>query len=509
MRRVLPIRPYTHALRVVCVLLVAVLGAVSCRPRTKPLEVSFWYWHSPFQLSPKQVDELKQLHVQRLFVHGGTFTHRKVGVQMLVRQTWKEGTGAFPVVLVFNYDSGLLSHFETLDLDAAASTMAACIRESAEEAQRGGARVEGVQLDIDAPTRLLPKYAALLHQTRLDLGRPDWSFSVTALSSWLHSRYMASIAREVDYLAPQFYESEVAFKESQPSTLSDLRALRSGLHLAANLDKPFYAGLASYGRAMLYDDRGNLAAIYHGATPEEALRHPAFRFQSTVPLDGVGGAATRSNYVGEDKVTLLAVQPGRNGKGMGYHLVYDLPSTQLVSNQMVIAHDEAPENCEGVIFYRLPSEEDPFALSVDSVAAGVEGFRPETNLLVKADVSPNPWRAVEGGTPLKDIRVCATNAGADASAACPGAVQVLLVLPKPGLAMIEPGEFDSATPVRRQGSTLTRCELSDANAVLLKRSHLLASQSISSGPISVSCPGPYRTESYVLPPGEEVAGAKP
>jgi hypothetical protein len=440
--------------------------------------------------------------VKRLFVRAGTFTHSPEGVQLGIAQQWVGPKTPFSVVLVYNFDSGLLSHFGTLNLDDTSRTMIRAISASSKVAVSAGVRVEGVQLDIDSPTRLLPRYASLLHLVHQGLDR-SWTFSATALSSWLKSKHVDDIAKEVDFLAPQFYESEVAMTDDKPSTIADLDALKDGLGRAGSLSVPFYAGVAGYGHSLLYDERGRLAAVYRSLSPEDALRHASFAFQSDTPLDKSGAQATASNYLGEDKLTLQAVRPGRGGKGLGYKLVFDLPNTQVLDREARMVQEEAPANCRGMIIYRLPQENDSFALALSSAASALR-HEPE-NLAVAADLKEreNPWRTVEltNRPRLRDLRFSLTNTGNVSSLAAPGAVTAMIHLDKPGVEEVMPGDFDSVKAGRLENGQFRQCMPAEADTLLLERGRILAGQTLRSGSMEVVGHGKCQLSWTITGPG--------
>ena len=490
-------------------LLILLLCIVSCSHKPVALETSFWYWHTPFQLFPKDVSQLQSMGVKRLFVRAGTFTHSPEGVQLGIAQQWTGPKAAFPVVLVYNFDSGLLSHFGTLNLNDTSRTMIKAIEGSSQSAAAGGVQVEGVQLDIDSPTRLLPRYASLLHMVHAGLDR-SWTFSATALSSWLTSKHVNEIAKEVDYLAPQFYESQVALTDDKPTTIADLNALEEGLGKAASLPVPFYAGVAGYGHSLLYNERGQLAAVYRSLSPEDALRHTSFAFRSNAPLDKAGSVATAQNYIGEDKLTLQAVRPGRGGKGLGYRLVFDLPNTRVLDREARIVQERAPNNCRGMIIYRLPQEDDSFALSLSSAAAALR-HQPEA-LAISADVKSreNPWRTVEltNQPRIRELRLSLVNDGNVSSLAAPGSVTATVHLDKPGIEGASPGDFDNVEFGRLENGRFTHCMPGDADTLLLQRGRILAGQTLHSGAIQVVAHGPCQVSWRVVGPGgfETVSG---
>lgn len=414
--------------------------------------------------------------VKQLFVRCATFAATKSGVRTMLPQQWPSGEKAFPCVLVFNFDLGLLTHFESLDTSRVSADMASGILKQAAYAANQGVQVRGVQLDIDSPTRLLPKYGDILGRVRTALNHKDWSFSATALTSWLYSPKIASIAKQVDFLAPQFYERDVALNLNDPSTISDLHGLRHGLDQSANLGIPFYAGIASYGHAILYDEKGRFASIYHGLNPEDALRHPAFKFESSEPLDESGNIAQPDSYVGEDRLTLVATRNAASGKGIGYHLVYDLPTPAVISAQNKVLEENAPGNCLGMIIYRLPPDDDPLALSAGSVAAALRGQPTEPE--ISAKLSEQTLRTASIGDSTHVVNIELMNKGNAATGTSPGAVQVLIQLNEAGFESASLGGFDEAIPGSYHNGSFVQTGKSNANAVLFKRSQLLAGQTI-------------------------------
>ena len=425
--------------------------------------------------------------VKRLFVRAATFTHGDP-VQTSIPQSWSSSGAPFSVVLVFNFDGGLLRHFKDLEIPATARAMAAGISGQARLAEARGVHIEGIQFDIDAPTRLLPKYADLVGAVKSDLGQARWLYSATALSSWLGTVGIRDLAKQVAYLAPQFYESDVALTVGHNRTISDLDALERGLGRAAGLPVPFYAGLAAYGRGLLYDDRGRLSGVYRGLAPEDALRHPALRFDETRPLDKAGKSATRATYVGEDLTALTAIAPGRDGKGLGFHLRYDLPTPTLVASQMSVFRESEPSNCLGIIFYRLPAQDDSLALPLVSVRDALAGKSPYLAMNLKLASAPDPWRPVEAGPGNRDqiVRVAITAVGDSATAAEPGAVRVLLGWSGQGVEEADPGDFDEARPVRVEGDEMSSCSPAEANGLVLTRSRVLPGQTLKAGMVRLT-----------------------
>src|SRR5208282_5060944 len=97
-----------------------------------------------------------------------------------------------------------------------------------------------------------------------------------------------------------------------------------------------------------------------------------------------------NDYAGEDQLTFVALGP--NEEARGYRLVYDLPTPQLLAREIQAVQKSAPGNCQGIILYRMPQEEDGMALLLPSVKAVLRGEIPKSNIALKVNSSPNPWR---------------------------------------------------------------------------------------------------------------------
>ena len=89
---------------------------------------------------------------------------------------------------------------------AAISTLLGHIAEVQAQADHRHIPLTGIQLDIDAPTRALPEYAAFLRQFRRGLS-PSLPLSITALLDWFRDgTSVADVIAEVDEFVPQFYD---------------------------------------------------------------------------------------------------------------------------------------------------------------------------------------------------------------------------------------------------------------------------------------------------------------
>ena len=289
----------------------AALGIVALRfaglrKRTEtppaPLEVSLWYWHSPFRLEAKECDLLRALNIRSLYVRAGTIERGENGVTAVLPQTWEQiGPNAPAVHLVFNFDYSMVRHFSELDNATIAGVVAGAAKQARSRAEAAGLRVIGVQMDFDCATKRLPKYADLLRKIRTALASPDLQLSITALETWYENGDLSGVLDGIDFAVPQYYEANLPASIAHFSPVSDFKAAARGLERAERFGKPFYAGLPAYGHALMTDETGKILGLYREMTADNATRHPAFQFVRAFPANANGQPAQNSqNSIGEN-----------------------------------------------------------------------------------------------------------------------------------------------------------------------------------------------------------------
>lgn len=450
----------------------------------KPLALRLWYWHSPFHLAPGEVQALGAMGVTGLFVRAGTLSAVHDGVQMILPQRWHSSRGAPPVDLVFVLDSGVIRHFSGMSNARMVRGITDAYARQLAEATAAGMVIGGVQLDFDCATRLLPKYADLLRQLRRALPAGT-VLSITALPTWFGSPDLRDLVRQVDFYCPQFYETQIGRTLAEAQPVADVRALARGLAAASRLNTPFFAGIPTYGHAFIFDDGGRLLGTYRGMAVSEAMRHPAFRQVCAWPAGDAARQATGiDQWIGEEFVDLLAVHPGRAGKGSGYHLLYSLPASPMLARAMALIHRHRPRNCLGAAIFRWPEPGEIMALPVPTLAAVLGGRKPMPRVTVSLQVAPSPWERVEAGESELSCRVtiALTNAGDARAGLSSDAVTVTLVADQPGIEAI-PGDFDA---VELRAPSGQPAGPGSATTVVARCSHLNVGETITLGPLRIS-----------------------
>ncbi|MBS1726834.1 MAG: DUF3142 domain-containing protein [Armatimonadetes bacterium] len=470
------------------------------RHPTTPLKTAYWYWQTPYSLSEQDAADLKKLDVKQIFVRAGTFSSDGQNLVLIIPQSYSQGSNRLPIHLVFNADAGVIHHFEDYDLSRITNQISTRIAAQVEAARKVGDKVIGVQLDFDIPTRLLPKYADLVRGIRqsnpLFARQKGFFFSLTGLLSWLGTGGVERLSSEVDFMIPQAYEGEVGLTPDKARPLFDPDDLRRRLPKAERLNCPYWIGIPAYGRAFLYDEAGHLRNSYRGLEAQDALRHPSFKLVEAYASDPTGKPATGpSNWVGEEILKFKAVRPALNGEGLGYTLVYNVPSPDVTAKALQIVDEERGDGCQGVVIYRMPEPGSSFTVPLDSIVKTFSKQEVIPKLSVKVSSSQDALETVESSR--KDIPVDvyleAENVGTGSSFIAPDAVDIRLQFDKSGFGDIRLRDFDSVSyAFGRDEKSEVEAPPNRANILHIRKGFMFPGQKLYCGPIRLLNSGQVR-----------------
>lgn len=455
--------------------------------------VSFWYWHTPFVLNSAEIQTLSKLKVQELFIRASTLVYSddgKTPMRSVLPQVWKSPAKEIPVHLVFPVDASLVRRLETIPEDVFAQGVVEAIRAARNEATKAGVTVAGAQIDLDSPTRLLPRYARVLQAVKAQLDIP---LSITLLTSWYDSRSLAMVLDAVDFSVPQFYEAQTSPTQDTIHPISSLSRFRRGLTRAEKLGKPFRIGLPAYGHALVYDNRGKLRGMFRDAPAAELLNRPdQFKFLGATPMGEDGKAApTADAFIGEERVEF-----GPTRKAVAFHLAYDLPTPEMLRRHLDQLRKGTPRNCAGIILYRFPERNEESVLPLTTMESILSGQVPKPNLRITLRTRrQSPFDLVEATDPAKvervtELFVTVENVGDGPSRVAPTAVDVELRLSLPTMDSARPGTFDKVEGFA--GSVTNRASIARADGLHLCANSLRPGEKRIVGPISLK-PGAQPT----------------
>ncbi len=465
-----------------------------------PLRVALWYWHTPFRVTAADVNELRAMGVGELYVRAGTFRAGEGGLRLVLPQRWETRADGLRVHLVFNFDYGIVRSYATADNAAIERAVLDAVRRERAEAEQAGLVVAGVQLDLDCPTKRLPKYAELLRSLRRRLRAQRLSLSITALQTWFDGGDVRSVMGAVDFTVPQYYEGEVPKSLDALAPVSRIARMRRGLRAAGRTGLPFMAGIPAYGHATVYDRSGRLVGMFRDMGLDDLARRPGFRLLRSYASDAAGQSARRDTAIGEDIHEFAAEVPASDTGQRGYRIVFEVPTPELVRQHLALLRAERPRNCLGVLLFRFPEAGEAATLPLRSLASAWRGERSEAAIRVEVQVRSAPWELIDTGRkasrPPFDVSLLVTNTGSASTYLAPDALRVAIGLDRPGAADVSAGSADTVdagyVPGLKEGGATTGGLSSGVlrgNVFRFSRLRLAAGETARFGPIRVPADG--------------------
>lgn len=354
---------------IIVLLFAAVWPAVFDRPRVwqvSELPIAWWAWRTAV---PTEA-ELNAAAVRTLFLRAGQIDYQSGQLRRI-----RAAEGALPrgveLHLVYNATRPLLAAFERIEPHTLAAVLADSLMRDWERLACGPGALAGVQLDLDVPVRLLPRYRLVLVALRQRLP-PGLKLSITGLPAWMEAPALREVLATVDWWIPQFYGASLPQRVTQNIPLASARQVARRTVQARQLGSPFYAGLAAYGYAILYSTEGKLLELRGDLDPALIADHPDLELIERRPFEATEAAAAtvasewRYLYRVRRECVLdgLVVKPGEM-------LLLDVPSA---ANLRACAREVRAQGgavLRGICIFRLPGKADPTTLANAEIAAAL------------------------------------------------------------------------------------------------------------------------------------------
>lgn len=402
-------------------LLALSLALASCGGPTRRATIArahgAWYWHNPVRLSGDEAAHLRTMEVSELYALAGTFSNDGERFVLRLRRTFEPIARELPIRrlhLVYRFDGGGVHRALDDDPKAVAATIARVYAEDRKKAEAAGWQVLGLQLDLDCPTRRLPRYGEVLAALR-GAALPGTSLSITGLGDWLNGDVSAPL-RSVDFWCPQLYEFE------SPRELAALGPLSSAGRIAAlrpkleRLGVPYRVGVAAHGQTLVYAE-GGLEGTAQGLAPSTAARtYPVETSVSSVP--GEERAAYR---VGPNRV-----------------LLFRRPDPRAVRDALVRERTATGLDA-GFVLFRVAEPGEELTPSLATLALGPEPRDVEIATRAVGD----PFAAIErgAGTVDRSITLTLRSRAKTAPPLATDGLEVRLSFTPGSIVSIAPGDF--------------------------------------------------------------------
>jgi hypothetical protein len=417
----------------------------------RDVPVAFWAWRTEAPTAQEVSRVARETGARTLFLHAGQI-HDEDGTLKRVRAV----EGYFPrgieLHLVYNSTPKVLAEFERLDAVRLAGAIVEAFERDRAVALVNGASVAGLQLDIDAPTRLLAHYARVVRAVRARLPAST-RLSVTGLPTWMESVALRELLAAVDFWIPQCYGATIPRKLEQAIAISSQQSVARAVARARAFGKPFYAGLSAYGYALLYDASGALVALRGDMDPALIAQHASLQLVSRSSFESAeqseaateeatdgATAASEWRYVyrarGDALVDGLIIRAGDS-------LVLDIPSGASLRESARAVRLLAGEQLLGLCIFRLPGEGDPSTLSLAEVAAALADAAPASRVEVQAELSSDGQARAKTAATKKSVRLTATNSGNMSALFGADALTMEVRVPAGSVRAVRPGDFNT------------------------------------------------------------------
>jgi hypothetical protein len=340
----------------------------SGKPRVLAVDevpVAFWAW----RIQTPSDDEIRgafaKTGAKTLFLHAGQIDLSD-GVAKRIRPVSGRIPATTETHFVYNGTRGFLTNFEQTNIDVLAGTIAETYRADQLRAKNDQASVNGIQLDLDIPTRLLPRYAELIRRLRILLPS-DTRFSITGLPTWADSADIHDVLAEVDFWIPQCYGFEIPTSINEKIPISSAAQVARTIAKVRRLNKPFYAGLSAYSYAILYAKDGSLLELRGDIDPAMAAQSDGLELVESGTSDrGVRDSQLRYVYRAKNDLVLDGLIIGA-----GESLVFDLPSSATLRASARAVRENAGEELLGICIFRLPTVNDAATLDTEAITAAL------------------------------------------------------------------------------------------------------------------------------------------
>lgn len=329
--------------------------------------IAFWAWKNSAPSETEISDARRRSGVGDLFVWAGQLDLID-GEVVRDRQMRGYLPNAVKVHLVYNGTRKLLDNLGSTDPEMLAEAIAKTYLADLGSQNLKGVKAVGIQLDLDYPTRLLPRYGETIRRLREKLP-PATIISVTGLPTWMNNPEISKVLDAVDLWTPQLYGAEIPTRIDKPIPISSTGDIRRWLGKIRKLNKPFYAGLAAYGYTILYDRSGDLVSLRGDIDLSSILSSVSLEF---VRQENLGGNVRYIFRARSDLVLdSLVIAKGES-------LVFDTLSPASLREAARAVREEAGDRLLGICVFRLPTADDRTNLRLGEIVDALRD-RPMTS----------------------------------------------------------------------------------------------------------------------------------
>jgi hypothetical protein len=224
-----------------CILWLALAALCPATPAALGFDIAYWAWQREQPLDEAELKLLRAQEVRTIYWHIGELENKGETWHWKARYPFPPANNdvrCVPVVRLVSRESQPFSAASTAALVTALGP---------------AARLTGeLQLDYDAPDRLLADYAGALRK----IHETTETLTITALPHWSRPECLRPFENCVDELFPMLYDFEpepVLAKGGSPQPIIAPGTMTRMLRDWSSCSKPWRAGLPTFARLTVYD----------------------------------------------------------------------------------------------------------------------------------------------------------------------------------------------------------------------------------------------------------------
>jgi hypothetical protein len=315
-----------HSLQRILVLALATLSS-AIAVSSSAYDVRYWVWQRDDALDERELAELEAQKVDTIYWQAGELENTK--------ETWRWKAR-------FNFPSSNTAHIRFVPVVRLVSRehqpfSDASIAALLTSLSSVSANHDELQLDYDAPDRLLADYAGALKRIHRLVTR----LTIAALPHWCRADYLKLLEPNVDELLPMLYdfEAEPIPKDQSPLPLISPEKISQLIESWRACRKPWRAGLPVFARLSLYDVNQKLRGQIRNWSWDELCFNRSFQMSN--------GGQFGASILRATKSTSIANTPVHPGEEVIVREVDRSPLRDAISATL-------RAGAQGIVFFRLP-----------------------------------------------------------------------------------------------------------------------------------------------------------
>ena len=334
--------------------LTALLVALQCAA-VSGFDQGYWAWQRNEPPSTGEMQELAAQNVTRIYWQAGELIQTGTNWKWSARFSVPASTAELRFVPVVRLESRERTPFTTEANASLVSVLAGAAKGSDE-----------LQLDYDAPDRLLRDYAAVLKEVHKLVPR----LTITALPHWSHSAGVREFRGAADELLVMLYDLEPEPKGGAPLPLIVPEKIDRYLKEWNAVGIGWRAGLPVFARATIFDGENKSRGHVRMWNWDDICFNSALEIATPTNLGVTSLRAKR-----DTRVENAAVRTGQR-------VVTRLPDRAALSGAVAATRRT---DARGVVFFRFPDSTDPSGWSLRQL--GNLESTPQLSVQINPDTS--------------------------------------------------------------------------------------------------------------------------